>query len=835
MKNIVLMVVAVLIAVVGLVSAASAQCTGGLGDVLAANKYEYNIGETIEFRVELETSGSNPCTLYIPSVTFFGPPSGGGLHPCTNPGGTFWLTPAGNNIIEPGEMVIYTSTHWPALSVPVQKNWALGDGIRYADICTEFCWGSGFATCRRDETGTEIRVLCPEPCLSITKDACGYSKVGDIVDYYITIENCGTPADNFDLEDIEVSDSLLGDLSGEFPDVLAPGESFAGGPFPYLVQPDDPNPLVNTAYVVAKDECDTNRVVGPYYAYEEVILLHPDIDVTKTCMTPVVPPGGAAQFDIVITNTGDVELDVTSTDPAAPPTQPERFAPLESRTYTVYADCGADPWVYNEITVYGDIPDEYCNLPNPPVQAAASDSCQCRICGLDCTKTVRPDVSKAGHDVIYELCAINTGQNCDLTLVSVYDDVIGDLTYLFDSTLPSGTPPECHTVTYTIPEGAPDYIVNTATFTYLEPDGVTERVCTASETVHVLHPGLRVGVECLTNPVPEGMPAEFGVTIENTGDVELEVVTNWGLYPGPFTVVPGVPWYQIAEAPCEGPEACFYIEILGELPDMYEFDNTYPDTADTCCPCPGENGCTPGFWKNHPVCWCDRFDPDDDLLGEVFDVPSQLDDYAEDTLMDGMNYGGGKGVEGAARNLFRSAVAAILNGCSSDVPYPMSADAVITAVNAALATLDRGEILAVHTMLDVLNNLGCSIDAHCRPIGDEPDDKRAEANTGEITNPADHRAGINPTVAWSQPIPNPFMGTTTINFGIPKSGSVAIDIYDVAGRHVSTVLNAEKAAGTHEAVWNGRNSNGASVPAGVYFYRFTFDNEFLMKKMIVMR
>ena len=48
----------------------------------------------------------------------------------------------------------------------------------------------------------------------------------------------------------------------------------------------------------------------------------------------------------------------------------------------------------------------------------------------------------------------------------------------------------------------------------------------------------------------------------------------------------------------------------------------------------------------------------------------------------------------------------------------MSADAVIATVNTALATLDRSEILAVHSMLDMYNNLGCSIDAHCRPIED---------------------------------------------------------------------------------------------------------------------
>ena len=192
-------------------------------------------------------------------------------------------------------------------------------------------------------------------------------------------------------------------------------------------------------------------------------------------------------------------------------------------------------------------------------------------------------------------------------------------------------------------------------------------------------------------------------------------------------------------------------------------------------------------------------------------------------------------MEGSARNLLRSAVAAILNGCSSDVPYPMSADAVITAVNTALATLDRVEILALHGTLDVYNNLGCSIDAHCDPIGDEPDDKLNEDHTGEVTNPADHRDMLTPTVAWSRSVPNPFTETTSIRFGLPKGGAVTIDVYDVAGKHIASLLNTDKSAGTHEVLWNGRSSHDTPVPAGTYFYRIALEDEVLMRKMLLIR
>ena len=105
----------------------------------------------------------------------------------------------------------------------------------------------------------------------------------------------------------------------------------------------------------------------------------------------------------------------------------------------------------------------------------------------------------------------------------------------------------------------------------------------------------------------------------------------------------------------------------------------------------------------------------------MFAIPVELDDLADDTLEEALSYHGGKGVEGAARNLLRHAVAAVLNACHENVAYPMSEAAVIASVNEALATLDRGVILDLKTMLDEYNNLGCSIDNHCIPCDGECD------------------------------------------------------------------------------------------------------------------
>jgi hypothetical protein len=251
-------------------------------------------------------------------------------------------------------------------------------------------------------------------------------------------------------------------------------------------------------------------------------------------------------------------------------------------------------------------------------------------------------------------------------------------------------------------------------------------------------------------------------------------------------------------------------------------------------------GCTPGYWGHGgEECWCSRFDHDD-LVSDVFDVPSELSELGAETLFEAVTTpGGGGSVAGRANQLLFHGVAAMLNGCNEDVAYPMSADAVIDHVNAALATLDAGEINAAKNVLAGYNELGCPIDAHCRPQGDdegEPDAKMIEENLGgSLDSEIENREMAVPRVAWSQPVPNPFNESTSIRFGLPQSGSVRVEVFDVSGKLVISLLDSDKPAGTHEVVWNGRNAQGVPANSGVYFYRITLEDEVLMRKMMLVR
>jgi hypothetical protein len=75
-----------------------------------------------------------------------------------------------------------------------------------------------------------------------------------------------------------------------------------------------------------------------------------------------------------------------------------------------------------------------------------------------------------------------------------------------------------------------------------------------------------------------------------------------------------------------------------------------------------------------------------------------------------------------------------------------------------------------------------------------------------------------PGAMLSQNYPNPFRGTTQIDFSLDRSGFVDLSVVDVAGRRIATLHRGELGAGSHHTVWNGLNSYGSPVASGPYWY-----------------
>ncbi len=70
--------------------------------------------------------------------------------------------------------------------------------------------------------------------------------------------------------------------------------------------------------------------------------------------------------------------------------------------------------------------------------------------------------------------------------------------------------------------------------------------------------------------------------------------------------------------------------------------------------------------------------------------------------------------------------------------------------------------------------------------------------------------------------PNPFNPRTTIGFYLPDGGPVRLSVFDVAGRLVRTLVAGSMPRGSHEAVWDGRDSSGRTVASGSYLARLEF-------------
>ena len=82
----------------------------------------------------------------------------------------------------------------------------------------------------------------------------------------------------------------------------------------------------------------------------------------------------------------------------------------------------------------------------------------------------------------------------------------------------------------------------------------------------------------------------------------------------------------------------------------------------------------------------------------------------------------------------------------------------------------------------------------------------------------------------SQNYPNPFNPVTRINFKIAKAGQVKVEVFNITGQRVKTLINQKMAAGAHTITWDARN-----FASGVYFYQLSFGSLSQTKKMILLK
>jgi flagellar hook assembly protein FlgD len=82
----------------------------------------------------------------------------------------------------------------------------------------------------------------------------------------------------------------------------------------------------------------------------------------------------------------------------------------------------------------------------------------------------------------------------------------------------------------------------------------------------------------------------------------------------------------------------------------------------------------------------------------------------------------------------------------------------------------------------------------------------------------------------SQNYPNPFNAQTAIEYALPRAAAVKLEIFDILGQRVITLIDGPKPAGYHRATWD---ASGRS--SGLYFYRIVADGESKSRRMTLIK
>ncbi len=89
--------------------------------------------------------------------------------------------------------------------------------------------------------------------------------------------------------------------------------------------------------------------------------------------------------------------------------------------------------------------------------------------------------------------------------------------------------------------------------------------------------------------------------------------------------------------------------------------------------------------------------------------------------------------------------------------------------------------------------------------------------------------------ALQQNYPNPFNPTTQINFSLPENQRVKLEVYDVIGRLVTTIVDKDMEPGNYNVSWEGTDASGAKVTSGIYLYRLQAGSYSAVKKMVMVK
>ncbi len=99
----------------------------------------------------------------------------------------------------------------------------------------------------------------------------------------------------------------------------------------------------------------------------------------------------------------------------------------------------------------------------------------------------------------------------------------------------------------------------------------------------------------------------------------------------------------------------------------------------------------------------------------------------------------------------------------------------------------------------------------------------------------DHAAPARQSGRVLRSHPNPFSLLTSISFQLAQPGRVRVEVFELGGRRIATLIDAALAAGRHDAEWNGRDESGRDVASGAYLVRLRVDESVEAERLVMLR
>lgn len=94
---------------------------------------------------------------------------------------------------------------------------------------------------------------------------------------------------------------------------------------------------------------------------------------------------------------------------------------------------------------------------------------------------------------------------------------------------------------------------------------------------------------------------------------------------------------------------------------------------------------------------------------------------------------------------------------------------------------------------------------------------------------------LAPITQFLQNYPNPFNPSTTIAYELAADGPVCLEIFNVRGQRVATLVNKRQTSGLQKLIWDGKDDNGRLLGSGVYHYRLRTENGSITQKMLLLK